>query len=178
MSQQQSRPLPLPCSPPQDPAAPAGGHGWRPKEFVFKVRQFQHAGDYTHGKTVAKATLDLSPYCMPEPFGPRQMTIPLRWGSAQRGVGGPGVAGVCLLGHLQSCGHRQAPLLWVNCRAPGPTNHSASTWTRIPPRRSQLCIQRQRTLPQAFASSPSRTPQAPGPADNQHPHPVAAQLRP
>jgi hypothetical protein len=62
---------------------PSSAGSWRPKEFVFKVRQFDRAGSYQHGRTIVKAALDLSSFCMAQPYGPRQMTIPLRWGEAK-----------------------------------------------------------------------------------------------
>ena len=44
-----------------------------------QVRAFERAGEYRQGRTVARATLDLSAFCQAEPLGPRTVTIPLRW---------------------------------------------------------------------------------------------------
>ncbi|KAI3434396.1 hypothetical protein D9Q98_002474 [Chlorella vulgaris] len=67
-----------------------GGGGaaasWRPKQFVFKVQAVREGGTRGGGGgqqggeavTVAKAALDLSQFCGPEPFGPKQLVVPLR----------------------------------------------------------------------------------------------------
>ncbi|KAL4442970.1 hypothetical protein ABPG77_008461 [Micractinium sp. CCAP 211/92] len=57
------------------------GDGWRPKEFTLKVQVVQE-GKAQRGaeraQTVAKAKLDFSQFCLPEPFGPKQLVIPLQ----------------------------------------------------------------------------------------------------
>ncbi|PSC68867.1 hypothetical protein C2E20_7579 [Micractinium conductrix] len=52
------------------------GDSWRPKEFVLKVQAVK--GSAEEAQTVAKAAIDLSQFCMPEPLGPKQLVVPLQ----------------------------------------------------------------------------------------------------
>ncbi|KAI7838889.1 hypothetical protein COHA_007354 [Chlorella ohadii] len=56
------------------------GDAWRPKEFVFKVQRVldnPRLGQEA-AQTVARAALDLSQFCTAEPFGPKQLVVPLQ----------------------------------------------------------------------------------------------------
>ncbi|KAL4457696.1 hypothetical protein ABPG75_012561 [Micractinium tetrahymenae] len=57
------------------------GDGWRPKEFALKVQAVPEGKAQLgpeRAQTVAKAKLDFSQFCLPEPFGPKQLVIPLQ----------------------------------------------------------------------------------------------------
>lgn len=56
------------------------GDGWRRKDMVLKVQAVRgnpRLGQ-EEGQTVAKAALDFSQFCLPEPFGPKQLAVPLQ----------------------------------------------------------------------------------------------------